>query len=79
MAWKKANIRAHLRSGRAKRSATARQCPDCNRKGALERLPTEVETFDGLFRAKPAKLQCRWRDCQWTGTYEDKREAFATR
>ena len=73
MAWKMANMRHHDRSGAARKSAASRQCPVCGRRGALSPLPVEIESHDGRFRAKPRRSECRFKDCQWRGTRDERK------
>ena len=67
MAWARANMQQHDRSGRAKRSAEARRCPKCKRGSALSHS-TIVRSWDGGWKAQ-GLLECRWQDCRWIGTF----------
>jgi len=67
MSYRKANMRASAaaRSARSKRSATARQCPSCGRKGALRRDVAENAPPPVVF------YECRW--CGWAGSGDELR------
>jgi hypothetical protein len=41
------------------RSAERRQCPKCNRKSALVRLPRDLD------RGYASMTYCRWADCDY--------------
>ena len=46
-----------------RRDAERRQCPACGRKSALRRIQLP---------GQPGIWVCRWTDCQWEGTGEDR-------
>lgn len=50
------------------RDAHRRQCPTCGRKSALRRIQLPGEQ---------AIWVCRWTDCRWEGTAEDRATLIA--
>ena len=69
MSWKKANVRAHIRSVHAERSAAQRRCPKCNRGASLTRhnSPEDYAVWGESW------YECRWKDCQWQGNGDELR------
>ena len=65
MAWARANTIASVdRAARTRRSAEARRCPKCKRKGAISRIEPTIEIPCSLY-------VCRWQDCQWGGDLDE--------
>lgn len=65
MAWKKNQSAWNWKKKEvAKKSAEYRKCPQCRRKGALTVFADEY----------PVSFECRWQDCRWAGTTQDRRK-----